>query len=79
MQRFLRSQGILCNSPKGGLREAFAYGLVTNDPLWLRMLEDRNLTAHTYNEQTSIRIFRNLVDYVTLFDGALEAHMSARD
>ncbi len=71
-QRFLREQGILCHSPKGCFREAYTYGLVQDSPLWTRMIDDRNLTVHTYSERTAKKIYRNLNDYHPLFEELLQ-------
>lgn len=68
IQRFLRVQGITCRSPRESFREAFAFGLVQDNPLWARMIEDRNLTVHTYNERTAQKIYKNLKDYLPLYD-----------
>ena len=70
-QRLLRDQGILCRSPKECFREAFAFGLVHDDPLWIRMMEDRNLTVHTYDERTADKIYKNLKDYVPVYEELL--------
>jgi nucleotidyltransferase substrate binding protein (TIGR01987 family) len=67
-QRFLRAQGIVSRSPKQCLQEAFAFGLVQDNPLWIRMLEDRNLTVHTYDERTAQKIYNGLRDYLPLFE-----------
>jgi nucleotidyltransferase substrate binding protein (TIGR01987 family) len=40
--------GIDALLPREVLREAFAYGLVQDGQLWIDMLEQRNLMAHTY-------------------------------
>ena len=72
VQKFLRSQDVLCNSPKSCLKEAFKFGLVNDDPLWLRMMDDRNLTAHTYNEETAEQIYKNLPLYLPLLKGLLD-------
>lgn len=73
LQQFFRGQGIVCNSPKGCLKEAFSYGLVEDNPLWLRMIDDRNLTVHTYNEAVAIEIYRHLRDYMPLFEKVLRS------
>ncbi|SDI01840.1 nucleotidyltransferase substrate binding protein [Desulfosporosinus hippei] len=48
------------NSPKSVLREAFTAELIKDDELWLAMLNDRNSTAHIYNEQIAIEICDNI-------------------
>jgi nucleotidyltransferase substrate binding protein (TIGR01987 family) len=72
VQRVLREQGVLCHSPKGCLSEAFTCGLVQDSPLWIRMIEDRNLTVHTYNERMAVAIYRNLKEYEPLFEELLQ-------
>jgi len=79
VQRLLREQGVLCHSPKGCLREAFTCGLVRDSPLWIRMIEDRNLTVHTYNEHTAIVIYRNLKEYEPLFEELLQGLLRASE
>lgn len=48
------------NSPKMVLREAFAAEIIKEDELWLAMLNDRNSTAHIYNEHLAIEICHNI-------------------
>jgi len=54
------------NSPKTVLREAFAAELIKEDELWLAMLNDRNLTAHIYNEHLAIEICHNIQEKYVL-------------
>ena len=44
------------NSPKVAMREAFAQNLIENQDVWILMINDRNLTAHVYNEETAVEI-----------------------
>ncbi len=49
-------------------REAFAIGLIDNGESWMRMIEHRNETTHTYDEETADRIADAiLARYVTEF------------
>ena len=70
-QRCLREQGILCRSPNECFREAFAFGVIQDNPLWIRMIEDRTLPVHTDNERTAQKIYSNLKDYVPLYEELL--------
>ncbi len=70
-QRVLRDEGIVCRSPKGCFQEAFSLGLIEDNPLWVTMIEDRNLTVHTYQERTAQRIYERLPDYLPLFEELL--------
>lgn len=66
MQKFLESEKIICNSPKACLQDAFQVGLIQDDVMWIHMLDDRNLTAHTYKEQLAKEIYGRLGGYLTL-------------
>ncbi|MFW6363693.1 MAG: nucleotidyltransferase substrate binding protein [Spirochaeta sp.] len=51
---FLESQGVTeLFGSKNVAREAFKTGLIEDGEVWLRMGESRNLTSHTYNEETA--------------------------
>lgn len=66
LQKFLRDQEIICRSPKECLKEAYKFGLLEDDPRWLKMFEDRNLTAHTYDEKTAEEIYGRLPRYLEI-------------
>ncbi len=53
----LKDEGILCISPKHCLKEAFKFGLISDEESYLNMLEDRNLTTHIYNKEDSEKVF----------------------
>lgn len=52
--------GISCNSPKDCFREAYRQGLISYDDAWVKLVDLRNETAHTYNEETAERIYKEL-------------------
>ena len=66
IQQFLRSQKIICRSPNECLQESFKFGLIEDNPLWLKMIDDRNLTSHTYNEELVDQIYNRLPQYVDI-------------
>ena len=72
VQKFLREQEIVCCSPKECLKEAFKFGLIKDDPRWIEMLEDRNLTVHAYNEATAEEVYERLSDYLEVFNSLKE-------
>ena len=61
LRDLLRSQGdaTLLGS-RDTLREAFRLGLIENGEAWMLMIQDRNLTSHTYNRSTSDAIAQNI-------------------
>lgn len=62
LRDLLRSQGdsTLLGS-RDTLREAFRLGLIENGETWMLMIQDRNLTSHTYNRPTADAIAVNIV------------------
>ncbi len=82
IQRFLRDQQLLCNSPKACFRSAFEYGLITDDEIWIAMMQDRNLTVHTYNETLAQQIFQRLPGYLPHLQAvyrAIQQELAATD
>lgn len=47
---FLLKQGVEVSFPREVIKEAFAYEIIDNGEIWIKMLDDRNLTVHTYDE-----------------------------
>lgn len=64
LKLYLERQGYECGGPRPTLKRAFAENLI-NSPeeadTWLRMLEDRNLTTHAYDEALASRIHDHIV------------------
>ena len=55
-------------SPKLIIKTAYTAGLIANQELWLRALDDRNHVAHAYNEAIARGIVRNAKDsYYEMF------------
>ncbi|ACM21634.1 nucleotidyltransferase substrate-binding protein, HI0074 family [Geotalea daltonii FRC-32] len=73
---YLREQGNRnIYGSRDAIREAFALELIVDGDGWMDMLKDRNLTVHTYNEDTARTIAENIVNrYFALFK-ALEETM----
>lgn len=74
----LEDQGIAAHTPKMIMQEAFRLGWISDEQIFLNMLEDRNLTSHIYNESTAKEIFERIKnDYIgrieELFD-TLKSH-----
>lgn len=57
MKDYLEEQGYAdLKSPRESIKKAFEFGLIENGHQWLKILEDRNLTAHAYDEITASEI-----------------------
>jgi nucleotidyltransferase substrate binding protein (TIGR01987 family) len=75
-QLYLRQQeGLEQGSPKGVVRASLQAGLLTEEQARraLDMVDDRNLTVHTYNEELARRIFSHLHGYAGLMKVWLQA------
>ena len=60
MKAYLSFEGIGANSPRSSIRESFKIGLITEAEDWLDMLEKRNLSSHTYDEETAREIYQHI-------------------
>jgi len=62
--------------PKPVIEQSFQDGYITDGNGWMRMHKSRNLTSHTYDEETAEEIIRNIrYEYFLLLKdlkGALE-------
>jgi nucleotidyltransferase substrate binding protein (TIGR01987 family) len=62
MKDFLDIQGIKTNFPREVLKEAFAHEIIENGDIWIKMLDDRNLTAHAYDEEKANIVVNEIKD-----------------
>jgi nucleotidyltransferase substrate binding protein (TIGR01987 family) len=68
-----QTDGLSVSSPREALRTAYKMGLLADDRGYLDMLEDRNLTSHTYKEATADEIYARLPGHATRARAALVA------
>ena len=63
LRDLLRSQGnaTLIGS-RDSLREAFRLGLIEEGEAWMLMIQDRNLTSHSYNRDTADAIAAQILN-----------------
>lgn len=76
IQERARTEGLDCQSPKGCLKLAYKSGWIGNEDGWLAMLEDRNRTAHTYDEALAKDVYRRLSVHLPLLQ-ALDAYLQS--
>lgn len=63
LQLYLLHQGVEAAGPRQVLKQAFSLGVIQTPEeadVWLAMLEDRNLTTHTYRESLAEAIAANV-------------------
>lgn len=58
----LSYQGVELRHPREIFAEAFSSGWIINPDHWEAMIEDRNLTTHTYKERTAEAVYKAIID-----------------
>jgi len=74
IKSFLKEkEGIDCRTPKSCIREFFSAGYLDEEAtvLLLKMIDDRNLTSHTYREEVAEGIFIRLQEYIKQLQAVL--------
>ena len=56
LKDYLESQGYNVKTPRETLKQAFEIELIRDGESWLSALDNRNLTAHTYDENTARKV-----------------------
>lgn len=71
LKDFLEARGtVKIYGSRDATREAFAADLIVNGEAWMKMIEHRNETSHTYNEAIANAIVEAILTrYVAEFEG----------
>jgi nucleotidyltransferase substrate binding protein (TIGR01987 family) len=56
MKDYLSEEGYTLNSPREAVKQAFQSGVIAEGHRWIEALDDRNLTSHTYDENTAQKV-----------------------
>lgn len=56
----LKSKGVVKEYPKDVIRSAYQGNLINDEEGWLEMLDDRNATSHTYDEDLANDIYEHI-------------------
>lgn len=63
VQRYLEYVGTVQDyGPSATIKNAFQYHLIEDGQIWMDMLKDRNLTAHTYKEDIANDIYKRIIN-----------------
>lgn len=69
LKAFLEDKtGIVCASPKECFREAYRQGFIEYDEDWIKFVDMRNETVHTYNEKIAEKIYAQLPNTLKHFE-----------
>lgn len=74
IRAYLIEQGFSdLNSPKMVLKEAYSSGIITDQEIWIQMLQDRNQTSHMYSEDIACEIANRIIhSYLEAFKQLLK-------
>lgn len=69
LKDYLYEQGFNINSPREAIKQAYQSEIIDNGQEWIDALEDRNLTTHTYDEETAQKVVESIRNsYFPLLD-----------
>ena len=73
LKDFLEAQGTMnLYGSRDTTRAAFRNGLIENGEVWMDMVDKRNLTLHTYDEETAAQVVAAIcTTYFAEFEGLL--------
>ncbi len=76
LKDFLESKNVDVKFPREAIKKAFEYDIIEDGTLWLEMMEQRNLMAHTYSED----IFKQAVKMISqkYYNAILQVYTSLR-
>jgi len=66
-----KAVGYDCKSPKGCLKLAYRMGWIDDEERWLELLEARNLTSHTYDQETAMDVYETVKENFQVFGSLL--------
>ncbi len=66
LKSILENKGVEVQYPKDVLKESFRGHLIDHERVWLKMLQDRNLSSHTYDEALADRMFEDIKTYLPI-------------
>jgi nucleotidyltransferase substrate binding protein (TIGR01987 family) len=73
MRRLLEHHGIPTSTPRQSIAESYRKQFIQHETVWLSMIEDRNLTVHTYDEAFARQMADRICNsYLFVFDDFLK-------
>ena len=60
LKDYEEAEGFTVKSPREAIKQAFEADIITAGHDWMDALDDRNLTTHTYNEETAIAVEKKI-------------------
>ncbi len=77
IRRCLDFMGLACSNPRSCFQEAYSQKILSDERIWLDMIEQRNLSSHIYDENEIKDILLKVADYKKAFEQLLAALKAA--
>jgi nucleotidyltransferase substrate binding protein (TIGR01987 family) len=69
LKDYLEYSGIMVNTPRDSIKEAFKMNFINDGQGWIEMMEARNKTVHTYKEEFAKGLCNDiLTNYFNMFN-----------
>lgn len=78
MKDYLSYSGIEANAPRDIIKHAFATNIIADGQVWIDMLDDRNLMAHTYDEARAKKAIEHICTRYLIALQELRTYFQAR-
>ena len=77
----LKKEGIACNSPKSCIKYFFKTDYISEELAkeLMKMIDDRNLTSHTYHEEIAEIIFKRMKNHINNLELVLNTLQSFKE
>ncbi len=78
LKRLLEARGARHATPRDVFRAAYQAGMLDDEQTWLRLLDMRNKTSHTYKESTAQEVYRGIQEtFPVINETARKVHLLA--
>ena len=72
LKKILAYEKVESTSPRDVVSKAFQINLIDDESIWLRMLDDRNLSSHVYNQKMAREIFERTISHLPILQKTYE-------
>ena len=73
LKDYLEFNGILTDTPRETIKQAFAKNIIKDGQTWIEMMEARNKTSHTYQEEFAKELCDDILNkYSTQINSLIE-------
>ena len=79
LKDYLEYQGIIAKSPRETIKEGFKINILDDGEIWMNMLEDSHLMAHTYDEKIFKQVVADISDKYYERIKALYLYLKTKD